>query len=128
MGAEWEKGLSNKIFYIAAIKRFYEPERELNFDELPLIGERYLRVWNMSVPVGHSIRKRHKCLFRAKMLSDLLELNRSFKFMINLKNKLYKEKLDGTIDVPWRGGEACVSQRPLWAIPSRFNQVGQVAR
>ena len=34
---------------------------------------------------------------RAKLSSDLLEFQR-FKFMITLSIKLYKEKLDGTVD------------------------------
>ena len=89
--------------YIAAIKRFYEPERELNFDE-PIDGGRYLRQWTMTVPVGHSNGKDMNVFFeatrpkiKAKLSPDLREF-RIFKFMIYLRIKLYKEKLDGTVD------------------------------
>ena len=35
---------------------------------------------------------------RAKLSSDFVEFNRSFKFMIILRIKLYKEKPDGSVD------------------------------
>ena len=38
--------------YIAAIKRFYEQEEELKFDEPPIDGGSWLHQWNMAVPRG----------------------------------------------------------------------------
>ena len=102
--------------YVAAIKKFYEPEEELVFDEPPIDGGRYLRRWNMAVPLGHSKEKDPSIFFeavrskiRAKLLSDLLEFQR-FKFMITLRIKLYKEKLDGTVDY----AEPRFHQKPVW--------------
>ena len=43
--------------YITAIKMFYEPAEELNFDEPPIDGVSYLRQWNMIVLLGHSKEK-----------------------------------------------------------------------
>ena len=81
-----------------AIKRFYEPEEELNFDESPINGGRYLRQWNMTVPLGHSKEKDVRVFFettrqkiRAKLSSDLQDFQR-FKFMKALRIKLYTEK------------------------------------
>ena len=91
--------------YIAAIKRFYEPQEELKFDEPPIDGGSWLRQWNMVVPVGHSKEKDVDVFFeaarpkiRAKLSSDFVDFNRSFKFMIILRSKLYKEKPDGSVD------------------------------
>ena len=63
--------------YIAAIKKFYEPEEELFFDKPPIDGGSFLRQWNMVVPVGHSNQKDVNVFFEAvrpkiidKLLSD----------------------------------------------------------
>ena len=89
--------------YVAAIKKFYEPEEELNFDEPLIDGGRYLHQWTMTVPLGH--KEKDPIVFlevvrpniNAKLTSDLQEFQR-LKFMITLCIKLYKEKLDGTVD------------------------------
>ena len=75
----------------------------MKFDEPPIDGGSWLRQWNMVVPVGHSKGKDVNVFFRsgeirAKLSSDFVEFNRSFKFMIILRIKLYKEKPDGLVD------------------------------
>ena len=86
------------------IKRFYKPEEKLAFDEPPIDGGRYLRQWNMTVPIGHSKDKYVNIFFeasrskiRAKFLSDLAVF-RILKFMITLRIKLHREKPDGSVD------------------------------
>ena len=56
-------GLINKD-YIMAIKKFYEPEEELAFDEPLMDGGRHLRQWNMTVPIGHSKEKDVSIFFK----------------------------------------------------------------
>ena len=64
--------------YIATIKRFYEPEKELKFDEVPIEGGKWAREWTMVVPQGHSKEKDVNVFFEAarpkisdRLLSDL---------------------------------------------------------
>ena len=54
--------------YIAAITRFYEPDKELKFDEVPIEGEKWVREWTMVVP--HSKEKDVNVFFRSRKTKD----------------------------------------------------------